>query len=150
MVHETFAWLQRIKNVEAEHSAANLASIRFPEEVTHDPSLLKKLVTLRDVKAMAHQLEGTYVVRLFAEFETGLRLFWLAARMKEAPNRTAHMLDGIAASRRIPSKILEHAHRVREYRNALIHEREEPVEPISIGDSRGHLCRFFSYLPPRW
>jgi len=150
MVHETVAWLQRIKNVEAEYSAANLAAIHFLKTIIQDPTILKKLVTSRDVKTMALQLEGTYVVRLFAEFETGLRLFWPTARTKEPPNRVAHMLDGIAATRRIPSKILEHAHRVREYRNALIHEREEPVDPIPIGESRGHLCRFFSYLPPRW
>jgi hypothetical protein len=99
---------------------------------------------------MAERLEGSYAVRLFAEFETGLRLYWAIARSTDPPSRTAHLIDGIAATRRIPDHLRKNVHRVREYRNSLIHERDEPTAPIGISECRGHLCRYFSYLPPIW
>ena len=58
-------------------------------------------------------LELTYIIRLFAEFETGLRLFWPTARGTEPPGRTRDLVDGIAATRRIPFQELVNAHAVR-------------------------------------
>ena len=90
----------------------------------------------------------TYLIRLFAEFETGLRLYWATIRETEPP--TQHLLDGIAASCDIPPGRLADAHAVREYRNSLVHERDEGMAPISIAEARGSLCRFFAFLPPTW
>jgi len=56
----------------------------------------------------------------------------------------------VAANRRIPGTELANAHVVREYRNALVHERNEPVAPIPIATARSHLCKFFARLPPEW
>jgi hypothetical protein len=85
---------------------------------------------------------------LFAEFETGLRLYWATIRETEPP--TQHLLDGIAARCDIPPGRLAGAHAVREYRNSLVHERDEEMAPISIAEARGHLCRFFAFMPPTW
>jgi hypothetical protein len=60
------------------------------------------------------------------------------------------LLDGIAARRGISPDRLASAHAVREYRNSLVHERDEKVIPISIAEARSHLCRFFAFLPPTW
>ena len=51
------------------------------------------------MRGLSVRLEGTYVIRLFAEFETGLRLYWATIRQTEPP--TQHLLDGIAARRAI-------------------------------------------------
>ena len=96
----------------------------------------------------AKRLEGTYIIRLFAEFETGLRLFWMTIKPTEPSTRA--LLDGIAARRGIPTDPLASAHTVRVYRNTLVHERDEEVAPISIGGARSHLCRFFAFLPESW
>jgi hypothetical protein len=85
---------------------------------------------------------------LFAEFETGLRLFWPSARANEPPGRTRDLMDGVAATRRIPDDELRNAHAVRGYRNTLVHEREEDIDPISIAEARKHLCKFLSFLTP--
>ena len=99
---------------------------------------------------MAERLDGTYIIRLFAEFETGLRLFWPTAKGTDPPSRTRDLLDGVAAYRRIPHDELKNAHAVREYRNLLVHERDEAMEPIPIADARHQLIKFFSFLPPNW
>ena len=112
------------------------------------PRSLEERWSLRHIVKASVRLEGTYVIRLFAEFETGLRLFWATIRETEPP--TQHLLDGIAARRAIPPERLANAHAVREYRNSLVHERDEEVAPISIAEAQGYLCRFFAFLPPTW
>jgi hypothetical protein len=143
-------WLQRIKAIEREHTVTRLAVRRLLESANRDPTILKGDVTLRDIGHAAGRLEGTYLIRLFAEFETGLRLFWPTAKGTEPPGRTRDLLDGIASARRIPPDQLTNAHAVREYRNSLVHEREEETAPIPIAQARGHLCTFFSFLPLNW
>jgi hypothetical protein len=61
------------------------------------------------------------------------------------------LLDAITSARGIAHPFLAAAHRVREFRNTLVDEQdEESEETFTIGQSRRHLTRFFSYLPPVW
>lgn len=125
-----------------------LAADRLLEDARRDPTVLGREIDLRHIVRASVRLEGTYVIRLFAEFETGLRLYWATIRQTEPP--TQHLLDGIAARRAIPPERLASVHAVREYRNSLVHQRGEEVAPISIAVTQGHLCRFFAFLPPIW
>jgi hypothetical protein len=93
-------------------------------------------------------LEGTYVMRLFAEFETGAREYWDATWGTDA--KTADLLTGLAARRGIPEIHCDNADLVRDYRNSLVHEREEQPDPIPIDMVRKYLCTFFSFLPAQW
>lgn len=143
-------WLERIGAVEVEFSAMRLAIDRLSAEARRDVTILGGDLTPRDIAAASERLEGTYIIRLFAEFETGLRLFWSSTRRTSPPGRTRDLLDGIAAPRQIPHGPLTNAHAVREYRNSLVHLRDEPIAPIPIAQARGHLRTFLSYLPPTW
>lgn len=146
------SWPSRIKVVEREFNSARLAVDRLQSEALRDPTILKPVVGLKyvDVRQASDHLSGTYIIRLFAEFETGLRDFWSATRQNKPPTRTRDLLDGIAAARKIPFDQLANAHRVRDYRNNLIHERDEQSVPVSVEQARRYLCRFFGYLPPDW
>jgi hypothetical protein len=148
MRHERDEWILRIKAVEREHSAIRFATDRLLNDVRADPTILDADLRPRDVVSASDGVDGTYVVRLFAEFETGLRLFWSSVR--DTVPRTRDLLDGIAAMRGIPDFDRANADAVREYRNNLVHEREEEFEPIPVKDSRAYLCRFFSFLPRIW
>jgi hypothetical protein len=148
MLHERDQWQSRIKAVEREHAATRFAILRLQEEARRDPTILRSEVTVREVNHAAERLEATYIIRLFAEFESGLRRFWAATRTTDPP--AEHLLDAIAAARRVPSDQIMQAHAVREHRNALVHQRQEATSTLSIRDARGHLCRFFSFLPSRW
>lgn len=106
-------WLERIKGVESEYWIAELAIHRLRDDVRHDARLLRPGMRPRDVREAATNLEGTYVVRLFAAFEAGLRLFWEEVRRTEAPARTRDLLDGIAATCRIHPRELANAHAAR-------------------------------------
>jgi len=150
MPSDKSAWMKRVKDVEREHTATRFAADHLLGVVQQDPTALKGEVQVRDLHLASDQLEGTYMIRLFAEFETSLRVFWLASRVKDPPARTRDLLDGVGAKRRIPYDRIQQAHEVGEYRNVLVHEREEEVELIPIHKARSHLCRFLSFLPPAW
>jgi hypothetical protein len=77
-----------------------------------------------------------------------LRSFWSSVRATDPPSKG--LLEGTAAICHIPQDDLTDAHAVRDYRNALVHECDEATDPIPIALARGRLCRFFSYLPPKW
>lgn len=124
------------------------AADRFQKATLDDPTILQENLRHGEIAVASDNLEGTYIIRLFAEFETGARQYW-DTRWRSHP-RTAGLLDGLAARCGIPDTQRENAHAVREYRNALVHEREDMTEPLLISVARGHLCRFFSFLPPRW
>lgn len=139
-----------IKGVEREYSAMRLASDRLLTAVTSDPTVLVDELTPRDIRHAAERLEATYVIRLFAVYEAGLRQFWSIARGPVSPSRTRDLLDGVAATRSIPYQQRIDAHAVREFRNTLVHVRDEAAAAIPICDARRILCRFLSHLPPHW
>lgn len=148
MPHELREWIRKIRSIERDHSSARLALDQLLDRARRDPNILGADLKLQDIINASNRLEGTYVIRLFAEFETGLRLFWATIRETEPP--TKHLLDGIAARRGIPFDHLASAHQMRAYRNALVHERDEGIRPIPIAEARGSLCRFMAFLPPTW
>jgi hypothetical protein len=150
MAHNLYVWIRRIKTIEREYSAMRLAVDRLLEGARRDPTILTGDLKLYDIINASERLEGTYIIRLFAEFETGLRLFWPSARGTDPPSRTRDLIDGVAATRRVPDDERTNVHLIREYRNLLIHERDVEVDPISIGPARSHLCRFFNFLPETW
>jgi hypothetical protein len=141
-------WLRRIKEVEREYLAARFAVDSLLARAEVDPAILKRRFDLKDFRHMGERLDGTYVIRLFAEFETALRLYWSAIRSTHPPTRD--LLNGVAAQRHIPDECRDGAHQVRDYRNTLVHERDDRVTPIPIKLARGCLCRFVSFVPPTW
>jgi hypothetical protein len=53
----------------------------------------------------------------------------------------------VGASQHLEGTYVVH---VRNYRNSLVHEREEKTDPVPMVTARGYLCRFFSFLRPEW
>jgi hypothetical protein len=148
MPPKRFIWLERIKQVEREYSAISVTTIRLLEAAKQDANLIRRGLRLRDLEHAVLNLSGTFVIRLFAEFETGLRTYWLAARATSPATRD--LLEGVAARRGIPIDDLADVHAVREYRNVLVHEREEDIEPIPLSLARSRLCKFLARLPDEW
>jgi hypothetical protein len=120
-------WQSRIKAVEREFLAVRLGTDRLQEASRRDPTLLRGQVDPRDLARASDALEGTYLVRMFAEFETGLRLYWDSLR--DTNPRTVDLLNSLAGQRGIPDDQRDNAHLVREYRNSLVHEREDADGP---------------------
>ena len=141
-------WQSRIKAVEREYVAMWQAADRFLEHAQHDPAILLPDLRQRDIVTASRNLAGTYIMRLFAEFETGARQYWDVTWGTDVT--TYDLFEALAARRGIPDTDLANGHRVRDYRNSLVHEREDRPEPLQMAVARKYMCTFFSYLPVQW
>ena len=142
--------LERIRRVEREYQVAAVAIGGLGRQLRADPSALAgDELRHRDFLACRDNLEATYLIRLFAEFEAGLRQVWRTLVRPTSPPAQI-LLDSVAARFFIPATWLAHVHGVRLYRNSLVHDADEKIEKISLVDARSQLCRYFSRLPATW
>lgn len=141
-------WLELIKAVAREFLIAHRATELFMVVVERDPAELPAGTKKRDLQAASDNLEGTYLLRLFAAFESGLRSYWDTMRTTKPPVRD--LIDSIAADRKAPEELRDDVHEVRKYRNALVHETDNEAESVPLAEARRRLCTFFARLPDNW
>ena len=91
-----YEWQSRIKAVEREYVAMRQAADRFPANCTRRSDRpFEGNPRHGEIVVAANNLEGMYIIRLFAEFETGARQYWGASW--DYHPKTAGLLDGLAA-----------------------------------------------------
>jgi hypothetical protein len=154
MPNRRFDWHQHIKDVEGEYKAARIAVDRLTVQVVASPDILNRdegtRAYLRDTD---RNLEGTYLVRLFAAFEAALRSYDRARHNDPARNEQASVLIDTISGRRgqgISSAVREAAHSVRLVRNYWAHESDALAAPTTIAEARARLQSFLSWLPQEW
>ncbi len=75
-------WLERIKAVEREFLVAQTAVEDFWTALNSGITELPAKTKARDAQATSDHLEGTYLIRLFAAFESGLRSYYATLNRK--------------------------------------------------------------------
>src|SRR5437588_5850798 len=120
MPDEAFRWMGRIKAVEREYGAIRFATDRLLVAVNDDPSIVAGPVKRPDIGTASLHLEGTYIVRLFSEFETALQHFIRAFHIRR-PRGTQALVNRVRDRGRIPQADTDAVHQVREHRNVLVH-----------------------------
>ncbi|MBX9625956.1 MAG: hypothetical protein K2X82_19310 [Gemmataceae bacterium] len=141
-------WHARIGGVVAEFAAARAAADALIRGLERGDIRRPRDRAAWDVAGMSANLEGTYLIRLFAAFEAGLRSFWATAR--DTDPQTRDLIDAVASRVRVPDRLRRDVHEVREYRNGLIHERADPTESVALGDARSRPQQYFARLPEDW
>lgn len=149
MPDEAFNWMGRIKAVEREYVAIRFGTDRLIAAVNGDPSILAGLVRRPDITTASNHLEGTYIVRVFSEFETALQHFVRAFHIRK-PTGAEPLVNRVRDRGRIPQTVTDAVHRVREYRNVLVHERSKPAPPVTIREATRFLCTFLSRVQRIW
>jgi hypothetical protein len=149
MPDEAFSWMGRIKAVEREYGAIRFGTDRLLVSVNDDPSILEGQVRRPDITTASVHLEGTYIVRVFSEFETALQHFVHAFHIRK-PRGAEPLVNRVRDRGRIPQADTDAVHRVREYRNVLVHERSKPVTPVTIREATRFLCTFLSRIQRIW
>jgi hypothetical protein len=133
------------------------AAMRFAATYSHDAAFRNPTVLpydadfeIRDSKAAADSLEATYVVRLFAEFEAGLRSYWSTVRPTSPP--VSALIDAVAARAisRIVADASSDVHEVRVYRNAIVHEGDDAPKAVPLDESHRRLKLYLLRLPWDW
>lgn len=149
MPNEAFAWGTRIKAVEREYVVARFATDRLDQQARDDPAVLQGDLRLRDIRMLADRLEGTYILRAFAEFEQGLRNYLRAFRIR-VPKNAEPLINRVRDRAHIANDDAASVHAVRLYRNTLIHDDAEPAPPVSIRDATRSLGIFIGWLQRYW
>jgi hypothetical protein len=95
------------------------------------------------------RLEGTYLVRVFAEFEQGLRNYLRAFRIR-VPRNAESLINRVRDRAHIADETANSVHAVRLYRNTLIHDDADPVPPVSMREATRSLGTFMGWLQRYW
>ena len=149
MPAEAFNWMGRIKAVEREYGAIRFGTDCLLVAANNDPSILEGQVRRPDITTASSHLEGTYIVRVFSEFETALQHFIRSFHIRK-PRGTEALVNRVRDRGHIPQADADTVHRVREYRNVLVHERSKPVAPVTIREAISFLCTFLSRVQGIW
>lgn len=160
-MNERQRWMDRMNNVVKEFRAARTAGELLKAELERDPSFgragsrnSRVAWSARDGRAFITNLEGTYVTRLFAVFEAGLREYWERHRKRTTRPDMTTLMNNAVPTERFSQDCISDADEVRRYRNALVHVTggEEPTDftPVSIDTAKSRLCEYFNRLPPSW
>lgn len=149
MSDDAFTWATRIKSVEREYVAARLALERLDQHTRDNPAVLRLDIRLRDVVTCSDGLEGTYLLRLFAEFEIALRHCLRAFKVK-VPKNAKQLINKVRNKILIPNDDADRVHAVRDYRNFLIHDDATPVTAVSMREATRSLGTFLAWLQRYW
>lgn len=142
---------ERLRAVEREYAAATVSSGLLAEKLRSDSSFLSSYgVGARDAEKFVENLEATYLIRLFAEFEAALRDVWQNHLGRETRPRAKELLDSVAAHRAVPQDCVDDAHCARRYRNFLVHEDAQATEAIDLRRAVSAMNRFLGRLPFDW
>jgi hypothetical protein len=154
MPNRRFDWHEHIKDVEGEYRAARAAVDRLKAGLLATPDLLKREDEARKYLRHADRnLEGTYLVRLFAAFEAALRSYDRARHNDPTRNEDASVLIDSIGGRRgqgISDAVRAGAHAVRRVRNYWAHENDALLVLMTITDARARLQKYLSWLPEVW
>jgi hypothetical protein len=148
---------QRIEWIAAiarEYLAAKSAADLLRSQLRADPNYgSSQGWEARDGANFSENLDATYLIRIFAEFEAGLRDYWANHLSKKTDPPISHLMQSVGGQR-LSVDNFEDADAVRKYRNFLVHdEAEKPPRDMRTFDAsqaKSHLCYFFGRLDPDW
>jgi hypothetical protein len=137
--------MDRLKAVEREFRVASDA-IQLLRVAVDGRVPLPGGTSPRDLDAVRQQLEATFLIRLWAEFETAVRSYYQSYQsLTTNPQiRAIDLVNTVAANpkgRSLSLAARAKIHEVREYRNSLVHDRDDPVPPVTLSDARRRLNR---------
>jgi len=146
--------IERINAVVQEYLAAHTAAELLKEQTRSDPSYgVKRGWKPRGGIDFVSNLEATYIIRIYAEFEAGLRDYWLTFRRKNTRPTMNQLLNESIPIRNFTQDIIDCADEVREYRNFLVHDIEDnPSDDttFTVLEAKKHLCTYTSRLDAAW
>ena len=142
---------ERMKAVEREYQVAEKARDALEKARTHPSALLTaERLSVVDLRAYRSKLQDTYFIRLFAEFETGLKDYWKHGLGEDPKTRIMDVIASVGARHRVGDAIRINVHVARKWRNRLIHDEDAEGESITLAEARRYLGRFFGSLPDNW
>lgn len=145
--------IRRVKDVEREHTALRFIADFIVRSLGERDVELEEGLKRSDLNRASDRLEGTYIIRLFSEFEVVLKFILRERKLKNIPRNAKPLINRVASYAKFSGPILDNVHLVREYRNRLVHNLVYGVpdeERMSVRTATSHLCTFLSRAIARW
>jgi hypothetical protein len=146
---------REIDETVAEYDVVSAAVVRYRGDVHAANADLPEGTQPHHLDRAVEQLEGTYLIRLWAVFETAWASYW--RHRTNRPDGKIKAFDLVEWGRTIEdgyksigTAVTPDVHRVRDYRNLLVHARDQPAPPVPIGEARSYLNRYLAKLPNQW
>lgn len=143
----TYDVMLKLKKLECHCIAAMEASAHYLIECEANRIVSLPGFRVSDVRDCHDDLEDTYLVRLFAEFEQTLRDFWKAKVRNKKPS-VYDLLRSLGGRLHIQNDVVARADAVRDYRNTIIHGGN--ADPVTLKAARSRLCTYLSNLPRQY
>jgi hypothetical protein len=147
--------INRIKEVAEEYRAGKTAADLLQAELKKNPSYGDTHGwASRAGRDFRDNLEGTYIVRLYAEFEATLRDYWLNGLGRDTEPPMVQLVNDAIPNQHFPSDYVEGADEVRRFRNYLVHDSgdEMPADVVllSLPEVERRLKQYLSRLKADW
>ena len=163
MLYHQSDWWNYINEVGKEYEASRVAIIRLTNQVAVNANVLDDEPRARGgLSRASRNLEGTYLVRVFAAFESALRSYerwWHPNR--ETRVDASQMIDEIGArkaddiprrhKRVIGTQIRERVQLVRRSRNYWAHDDADAVaDPMPLERATMCVLEYINKMPLEW
>lgn len=151
---ERRAAFDALSRVEDEYEAVRFSLSRTLQALRQDSSTLQAGLAANlsraELRRAASNVERTYIIRLFAEFEWAIVDYYrFGLRRKNPRPKVFHVMKLLIAVHSIAPRIAAGALMVCDTRNSIVHRRRhEP--PLDFHECKSRLGRFLHVLPPRW
>jgi hypothetical protein len=148
-------WLKRMAAVVQEYLAGQTAAAWLDSQTQANPSFgWHHGWEPAGGGAFCDNLEATYIIRLYAEFEAGIRDYWESYRGKDSRPDMITLLRHAVPTEAFSQDCIDDADDVRLYRNFLVHEMGKDPTPgsatFTLKEAKRHLSEYFSRINPRW
>jgi hypothetical protein len=141
------------RRVREEFYAAGFAANHILTQWNEDPRVIEKArqaqITDSELKRCKDNLEITYALRLFAEFEGVLRDYWNMGIKKKSRPDMQPLMESIARRRGMIDDDLYAADEIREFRNKIIHENLRSPR-FDFPQCVRALGKYIAWLPQQW
>jgi hypothetical protein len=147
MPSDKYDLIGRVKAVEREYTALRFTTDHVLRSLREGGVDLEEDLKRLDVYRASERLEGTYVIRLFSEFEVALKTILRQWKLKKIPRGVKPLINRVASHLKFSGPILDNAHLVRHYRNGLVHNLVYGIpddRKTTIRTATSHLCTFLS------
>ncbi len=148
-------WLKRMASVVQEYLAGQTAADWLESQIRPNPSFGRsKGWEPAGGEAFIENLEATYIIRLYAEFEAGIRDYWESYRGRDTRPDMITLVRHAVPTEAFSQDVIDDADDVREFRNVLVHDMGSVLRPgvvvFMLRQVQRILSTYFSRIDPRW
>lgn len=147
--------IQRLAAVTAEYRAANSARVLLDLELQTNPNFGNPYGwTQRAGRDFRVNLQATYIVRLYAEFEATLRDYWSKCLKRDSEPQMVQLVNFSIPGEYFPQDYIDGADEVRSYRNRIVHDSGDESDGVfptlTIEQVERSLRSYLSRLQSNW